>query len=135
MLKMLTVLLVVGAPLLFVAADASAQAQLLGQQPSGAGNIEVNTLASDKHSSSFLIFIREMVPNHIHQHHSETIYVLEGQGVMRLGHEAVNIAPGDFIHVPEGQVHGVQVTSKQPLKVLSIQAPEFTGADRVLVED
>ncbi|BFM12896.1 hypothetical protein R50072_30490 [Simiduia litorea] len=128
-----TLLLAFAAWLLAMAAGA--KENLLGLEPSGVTNIEVITLASDKHSSTFVIFIRDAVPNHIHQHHSESIYVLEGQGLMRLGDKTVAIGPGDFLHVPEGRVHGVQVTSETPLKVLSIQAPEFTGADRVLVKD
>lgn len=133
--RILALLLTVGALLQMAAMGAIAKEALLDLQPDGIENIEVKSLASDKNSSTFLIFIRAAVPNHMHQNHSESIYVLEGRGLMRVGDEAVNIAPGDFVHVPEGQVHGVLVTSKQPLKVLSIQAPEFTGADRVLVKD
>ena len=70
MIRLLAVLWAVGALLLYVAADASAQTHLLALQPSGVENIEVKSLASGKHSSSFLIFIRETLPNHIHQHHS-----------------------------------------------------------------
>ena len=120
---------------LAAATSVSAKENLLALQPSSNTNVEVVTLASGAHSSEFLIFIRSAVPNHIHEVHSESIYVLEGTGMMRIAQETVAIAAGDFIHVPKGEVHGVKVTSTSPLKVLSIQAPEFHGADRIWVQD
>ena len=98
-------------------------------------NIHVQPLATDKHSSQFLIFVKSNVKPHIHKLHSETIYVLEGEGVMRVGSREVAIKPGHFIQVPANTVHGLKVTSAKPLKALSVQAPEFFGKDRVFVDD
>lgn len=98
-------------------------------------SVEVVALASDAKASQFLIFVHEAVKPHRHNTHSETLYVLSGRGEMRLANETVEIGAGDFIQVPAGVVHGVRVLSGEPLKVLSMQAPEFTGADREWVTD
>lgn len=119
---------------LMLAAPVQAQQSLATMQPAAADNLEVVKLASDKHASQFLIFVRQAVKNHRHLTHSETIYILEGSGQMQLGDRRFAIGPGDFIQVPEGVVHGVTVTSATPLKALSVQAPEFDGTDRVWVD-
>ncbi len=96
--------------------------------------IEVKTLYSDQQASSFLIWINEEVKAHKHMAHSEQVYVLEGKGEMHLGSQVFKVKKGDFVFIPLGTVHAVKVTSKKPMKVLSIQAPEFDGTDRVLVD-
>ncbi len=97
-------------------------------------NVLVKKINSDKNSSTFLILIKKEVKLHKHQVHSETIYVLEGSGEMRLGEKKYQIKKGDVLFIPENTPHSVTVTSDIPLKVLSIQAPEFDGADRILLE-
>jgi quercetin dioxygenase-like cupin family protein len=44
-------------------------------------------------------------PPHIHANEDETFYVLEGRVTFRLGDETVVAGPGDFVHVPRGNVH------------------------------
>jgi len=102
--------------------------------PADLDNIHVVKLYSDKHASDFIVFVKKSVPLHKHAFHSETIYILEGTGIMRLGDETFEVKPGDFIKVPEGTPHAVKTTSEMPLKALSIQAPEFFGKDRIPVK-
>ena len=71
---------------------------------------------------------------HKHQAHSETIYVIEGTGEMRLGEKKCYLKKGDVLFIPENTPHSVKVTSDIPLKVLSVQAPEFDGTDRILLD-
>ena len=104
------------------------------QAPGDLDNIHVVKLYSDKHASDFIVFVKKSVPLHKHVFHSETIYILEGTGLMRLGDEEFDVKPGDFIKVPEGAPHAVKTTSEKPLKALSVQAPEFFGKDRVPLE-
>jgi mannose-6-phosphate isomerase-like protein (cupin superfamily) len=85
--------------------------------------------------TSFVIWIKTKVKKHKHLNHTELIQVLEGTGSMTLGKETFGIKKGDFIVVPEDTEHAVVVTSREPLKVLSIQTPEFDGTDRIWVED
>lgn len=97
-------------------------------------NIYNKTLFSDSLASSFCIIIKNEVKAHKHVHHSEHVYVLEGDGMMRLGDRRFSIKKGDLIFIEKNAVHAVKSTGKIPLKVLSIQAPEFNGSDRVMVE-
>jgi len=68
---------------------------------------------------------------HKHDFHTEHVYVLEGSGDFTLGNTTQPIKKGDLITIPKNTWHGVEVTSKVPLKVVSIQSPEFKGIDRV----
>lgn len=94
-------------------------------------NIDVVKLASSPDSSDFLVFVKDQVPAHKHVTHTESVYVLEGTGILTIDGKAFDIGPGHYVKIPPGAVHGVKVTSKTPIKVLSIQAPEFFGKDRV----
>ena len=102
--------------------------------PAGVENIHVHKISSDAHSSDFVIFIKKMVPLHKHLNHTETIYVLEGRGIFQQGDEYFEIGPGDYLRIPEDTPHAVKVTSSETLKVLSVQAPEFLGKDRIFIE-
>lgn len=101
-------------------------------EPKNLENIHVTKLGSDQHSTEFLIFIKQQVPLHYHKEHTETVMIISGRGAMQLGKKTLEIKAGDYIRIPAGTHHSVTVTSKQPLKVLSIQAPEFFGEDRVM---
>lgn len=120
---------------LLAAGTAHAQKLLLSeiQPPADLDNIHVAKLNSDKNASDFIVFVKKYVPLHKHLLHTETLYILEGTGVMQLGDEEFEVGPGDYIKVPEGTPHGVRTTSTVPLKALSVQAPEFFGKDRVPV--
>ena len=102
--------------------------------PDNFENIHVVKIASDANASDFVIFIKHHVPLHKHVEHTETIYVLEGRGEFQLGKTKLHIGPGDYIKVPQGVPHSLKVLSSEPLKAISIQAPEFFGKDRVAVE-
>ena len=104
------------------------------QAPTDLDNIHVVKLNSDKNASDFIVFIKKYVPLHKHVFHTESIYILEGTGLMQMGDEEFPVGPGDYIKVPENTPHAVQTTSEVPLKALSVQAPEFLGKDRVAVE-
>ena len=101
--------------------------------PEKAGNLHVHKLSSSATASDFVVFVRKEVPLHRHLEHDETVFVLEGTGVFHLDGVDTRVGPGHYVRIPKGAVHGVVVTSEQPMKVLSIQAPEFFGKDRVWV--
>lgn len=97
--------------------------------------IGVAKIDSDSLCSNFLIWVEEEVPLHRHNEHSETVIVLEGEGEFTLGDTVTAIGQGDYIFIPMGTPHAVVVTSDIPLKVLSIQAPEFDGSDREAIRE
>ena len=95
-------------------------------------NIHAKKIFSNEHTTTFCIWINMDVALQTHEKHTEQVYVVSGKGRMRLGDKMLNISKGDFFIIPPGTLHSVVVTSKKPLKVISIQSPEFFGKDRVL---
>lgn len=102
--------------------------------PDNTENIYVEKIASDANSTDFVIFIKKQVPLHKHLTHTETIYVLAGKGLFQQGDTKHEIGPGDYLRIPKNTPHAVTVISDEPLKVLSVQAPEFYGKDRVFIK-
>jgi len=97
-------------------------------------NVKSKKLYSDRYSSSFMIYIKKDVPLHIHENHDEHVFVIDGKGILTLAGKKIKIGKGDLVIIPRNTPHGVVVKGRKPMRVLSIQAPEFKGHDRVLVD-
>ena len=96
-------------------------------------NVHIEKISEDELHSSFVIWVKKSVPEHYHAKHSESIYVLEGEALMTINDDQLIIKTGDHVHIPVGTWHSViEVRSKEPIKVLSIQTPRFSGKDRVM---
>jgi mannose-6-phosphate isomerase-like protein (cupin superfamily) len=89
---------------------------------------------SDSLASSFVIVIKKEVKPHKHMTHAEHVVVLSGSGEMTLGEKKFEIKKGDLVFIPKNTFHSVRTSGKEPLKVISIQAPFFDGKDRVFKE-
>lgn len=98
-------------------------------------NVKTIPLHSDENTSVFMIFVKQAVRKHVHQYHTEVITVLDGTGRMYLGGEYFDVKKGDHIVVPPNTAHAVITTSSKPLKVLSVQSPQFLGQDRIVIEE
>lgn len=98
------------------------------------GPVSVKRLAGDSLTTSFLIRVDGRVPTHYHARHSEHVYIIEGSGKMWMNGDTTEISAGNYVFIPAKTRHGAASTSGKPLKVLSIQAPEFNGEDRVPVK-
>ncbi len=96
-------------------------------------NIHVEPLATTDDATSFVIWVKSDVQAHLHEYHTEHVYIIEGNGIMLLGDDTINISPKDIIAIPPGTTHAAINKGSMPLKVLSIQAPEFKGEDRQFV--
>ncbi|MCB0381134.1 MAG: cupin domain-containing protein [Flavobacteriales bacterium] len=98
-------------------------------------NVLTKTLYSDSKSTYFIIWIKKDVKSHKHEKHTESIIVIAGEADMILGNKKMKIKEGDYFVIPENTFHSVKVTSKIPLKVISVQTPEFLGNDRIFEEN
>ena len=94
-------------------------------------NINVKKISSNPSSSTFAIWIKKKVKVHKHINHTENILIQSGYGQFRLNDSIYSVSTGDLIVVPKNTWHGVIIDSKEPMKVISIQSPEFFGNDRV----
>ena len=120
---------------LLIASTAFCQTDLLKLAPPGElENIAAQKIFSDSAVTSTVIWIAKEVKPHRHALHTEQVYVLEGAGKLLLGEKTVDMEPGDLVVIPRSTIHALKVTSSSPMKVLSIQAPEFDGKDRIMVD-
>ena len=94
-------------------------------------NISITKLSTNSDATTFAIWIKKKVKIHKHISHTEHIYVKQGKGKFQLADSLYNVKTGDLIIVPKNTWHGVIVESRNPMKVISIQSPEFFGKDRV----
>jgi len=69
---------------------------------------------------------------HIHRHHEEAFYVLEGELTVRVGPRKITAPAGSFVVVPRGAVHQPSNPGTQPTRVLLIFSP--AGMDRFFLE-
>ncbi len=99
-------------------------------------NIHVKKISDDEEQTTFIIWVKKNVKAHYHAVHSENIYVLEGKGKMVVDGKEIEIKAGDYLNFAKGKVHAVlEVTSRKPLKVISVQSPQFLGKDRIFVDE
>jgi len=61
-------------------------------------------------------------PDHFHQY-EEVLFILRGQGRMWSGKTTTSIGPGSCIYLPKGQVHCVQNTGTDELRLLGVFYP------------
>lgn len=97
-------------------------------------NVHVQQLYSDSLATTFVIWVKREVKSHYHAFHTEQVIILDGRARMQVGDRYFVVKKGDVLVIPAGTVHNAVVTSRKPLKVLSIQSPEFLGDDRVIVD-
>jgi mannose-6-phosphate isomerase-like protein (cupin superfamily) len=71
---------------------------------------------------------------HRHLKTEEIYYILEGEGLMKIGEESCLVGPGDAIAIPPGELH--QITNSGPitLKFLCCCAPGYEHEDTILEE-
>ena len=94
-------------------------------------NISITKLSTNSDATTFAIWIKKKVKIHKHINHTEHVYIKQGKGKFQLADSLYNIKTGDLIIIPKNTWHGVIVESRNPMKVISIQSPEFFGKDRV----
>jgi len=98
-------------------------------------NIYVQNIDTDSLSTTFAIWVKLKVKMHKHVNHVENVYIIEGNGEFTVSDSTYKVKKGDLIVIPKDTWHSVNVSSKNPMKVISIQSPEFKGLDRVFKED
>ncbi len=93
---------------------------------------------TDLHRSEFaslhLIQIRGQIPSHFHRAHAETVYLLEGEGTMRVAEEAKKMTVGMLHHLSPGWVHSFEAKPGTVCAALVIFTPPFDGEDRIFLE-
>jgi uncharacterized cupin superfamily protein len=65
------------------------------------------------------------LPYHFHSAFEEAIYVLGGQGTLRVGKEEVPLRAGDYVGLPPGPnfTHAIRNSGDEPLRYLCLSSP------------
>jgi mannose-6-phosphate isomerase-like protein (cupin superfamily) len=69
-----------------------------------------------------LLQLRDAVARHTHADLDEVIYVVAGDGAVRVGDNAVTIGPGSMTTIPRGTPHAIERRGRTPLIILSTLA-------------
>ena len=72
---------------------------------------------------------------HYHRVTEELYFFTAGSGRMTLGDAEREVAAGDCVVIPPGQVHDLVNTGAEPLVLLCCCAPAYSHEDTVLVTD
>jgi mannose-6-phosphate isomerase-like protein (cupin superfamily) len=72
---------------------------------------------------------------HFHREAEELYFFTAGRGRIRLGDEERDVAAGECVVIPPGEVHKLWNTGDEPLVLLCCCAPAYSHLDTVLVEE
>lgn len=91
--------------------------------PDDLENIHLHPLISDDTRELFVAFVKENVPEEVHDDLLESFVILEGScecEIIDLNGETrfVWMREGDFIDFKIGEVHNIHITSAQPVKAI-----------------
>lgn len=110
--------------------------QLLAVNPLGAGeNIKAMELSRNARSSNLLVQVRDREPLHRHIDSDITVFLLRGEGEIRIGKETRPVRAGDVIHIERNAVHAYINRGPEPAAALVVYSPAPGPKDRILVDD
>ena len=75
------------------------------------------------------------VPCHAHHVNEESIFMLEGEGTLRIGAERVQVRAGDWIALPPGEGHAHQLLADRGVEIAYLCMSTMTPADVITYPD
>jgi mannose-6-phosphate isomerase-like protein (cupin superfamily) len=69
-----------------------------------------------------LVQLREPLAEQAHEDVDEVLYVVAGEGTLRVGGREFRLQPGTYGLVPRGHAHTIGVRGSKPLILLSVAA-------------
>ena len=85
-------------------------------------------LGCSSYGSSTLIQINEPIASHAHADADEFVYVIAGQGMVKLADRDESLGPGVYLLIPRGLAHSFTAGPKKPLVMISTRAGEKCGS-------
>lgn len=98
-------------------------------------DLRITRLIEDQESSALLVQVRTTLPPHLHRHTREILYLLQGEGVFRLGSERIAVHTGSVVRVRPGQVHTFTPHGRTPAVFFVVTVPRWDEADRIAADD
>jgi mannose-6-phosphate isomerase-like protein (cupin superfamily) len=87
---------------------------LIGREP-----LKESILACNSRETVRLLQVREGVAQHVHEGGDEIIYVVAGEGTVRIGEKVAPVRAGSLVVVSNGSGHAFERGGKNPLIVVS----------------
>jgi Cupin domain/Carboxypeptidase regulatory-like domain len=103
-----------GGPAISVSIPDFVDKNYIGREP-----MKESILACKPLETVRLLQMREAVAMHVHERLDEVVYVVAGEGAVKIGDESVALRPGSLIVLPHGSGHAFERRGKNPLVVLS----------------
>ena len=103
-----------GGPAISVSIPDFVDRNYIGREP-----MKESILACKPLETVRLLQMREAVAMHVHDRLDEVIYVVAGEGAVKIGDESVGLRAGSLIVLPHGSGHAFERRGKNPLVVLS----------------
>src|SRR2546425_1106326 len=97
----------------------------IGREP-----VRESTLACTPQETVRLLQMREGMATHVHDRVDEIIYVVAGEGTLRLGNDTVSLRAASLVVVPHGRGHAFERRGRKPLIVVSTLAGAACEPDR-----
>ena len=101
-------------PPAYVSIPAFLEKNFIGRDP-----LKESVLGCMPDAVARLLQLREPVAQHTHADFDETLYVVAGDGTVRIGTEAISMSPGMLTTIPRGTPHAIERRGRNPLILLS----------------
>ncbi len=72
-----------------------------------------------------------MVGRHHHLETEEVYYILSGTGRMTIGDEIEEVKSGDAVFIPRGNIHSLENTGTDDMKILLVCGPAYEVSDHI----
>lgn len=86
--------------------------------PPEAANEYIKIIGFTPEITTALVWLREQADNEVHEQEYERFLVVEGTCTVTAGANLFYLTPGNYYEVPLHTPHSIQVTSKEPCKVI-----------------
>lgn len=88
----------------------------------GRDSLKESILGCMPDATTRLLQLRDPVASHTHANVDEILYVVAGDGAVRIGDESIPVMPGWLSAIPRGTPHAIERRGRNPLIVLSTLA-------------
>lgn len=88
----------------------------------GRDPLKESVLACTPQATTRLLQLREPIVEHKHVDLDELLYIVAGDGAVKIGDQTTVVGPGSLSVIPRGVPHGFERRGKNPLIVLSMLA-------------
>ena len=96
--------------------------QFLEKNYIGRDPLKESVLGCTASATTRLLQLRDSLASHTHADSDEVIYVIAGEGMVRIGEQMLQIAPGTLTVIPRGLAHNTERRGRSPLILLSTLA-------------